>query len=42
MDSTSRPNQKPNIAEELQRLVSLKQEGHINQEEFEILKKKLI
>ena len=42
MDSTSRPNLKPNIAEELQRLVSLKQEGHINQAEFEILKKKLI
>jgi hypothetical protein len=42
MDATSRPNLKPNIAEELQKLVLLKEDGHINQAEFEILKKKLI
>jgi hypothetical protein len=42
MDATSRPIPKPNIVEELQRLVSLKQEGHINQAEFDTLKKKLI
>lgn len=42
LDATSRPILKPNIVEELQRLVSLKQEGHIDQAEFDILKKKLI
>jgi hypothetical protein len=42
MGAPSQPFPKPSIAEELQKLVSLKEEGHINQTEFEILKKKLI
>jgi hypothetical protein len=42
MGATFQPIQKSSIAEELQRLVLLKDEGHINQAEFEILKKKLI
>ena len=42
MGAPSQPIPKSSIAEELQKLVSLKEEGHINQAEFEVLKKKLI
>lgn len=42
MAAPSQPFPKTSIAEELQKLVSLKEEGHINQAEFDVLKKKLI